>query len=101
MSKTGYAEARATDPNTSHEAAESISNEAVEASEKFVLETLRACGPITDEDVFDLAVIAGHRWSPSRLRTARAQLVRKGLVSATEFYARTTFGRRAIRWAVS
>lgn len=93
--------ARMADPVTSHEAADSISGEAREASELFVLDAVKAYGPVTDADVFDLAQISGHKWSPSRLRTARAQLVTKGLVVEYDREGRTTSGRRAIRWAVS
>lgn len=101
MSNTGYAEARITDPDTSHEAAASIGGEAVEASEKFVLGVLDVAGPITDEDLIDLATIAGARWSPSRLRTARMQLFRKGAVELVDRLGRTSSGRAARRWAVA
>ena len=93
--------ARAADPVTSHEAADSISGEAREASELFVLDAVKAYGPITDAGVFDLAQISGHKWSPSRLRTARAQLVSKGLVTELDHEGRSASGRRMTRWAVA
>ena len=93
--------ARVTDPVTSHEAADSISGEAREASELFVLDAVKAYGPVTDAGVFDLAQISGHKWSPSRLRTARAQLVSKGLVTELDHEGRSASGCRMTRWAVA
>ena len=93
--------ARMADPVTSHEAADSISGEAREASELFVLDAVKAYGPVTDAGVFDLAQISGHKWSPSRLRTARAQLVSKGILRAADTDGRSSSGRRMTRWAVA
>lgn len=101
----GYDEprARTTDPVTAHEAADSISPEAREASEVWVLATLAEHGPMSDGDVWDWYVLFGpaDNWSDSRLRTARSQLVRKGLVIEADKNGLSRAGRRVARWAVA
>lgn len=93
--------ARPTDPGTSHAAASSITAEAHEASERFVLNALTSRGPLTDEMLVHVAQMHGEKWSPSRIRTARAQLVRKGLVEDSGLKALTDSGRKAIEWMVT
>lgn len=93
--------ARRSDPVTSHMAADSISGEAREASELFVLQTVKRMSPLTDADIHDLAVIGGNHWSESRLRTARKQLVDKGLIVCVDREGRTDSGRSASRWAAA
>lgn len=94
--------ARATDAVSSHAAADSISPEAVEASERFVYVTLRDHGPVTDDFVIARSQQEGQPWEPSRLRTARLQLVKKGAVRLHEERGGTTRkGRAADLWAVA
>lgn len=95
--------ARPTDPATSHAAAVSVSAEAREASEHDVLDTLRWYGPLTDEQIHQHIVNAPYNYSnPSateqRHRTARKQLVDKGLVMESGLFGLTATGRRAIEW---
>jgi len=72
--------ARLSDPTESHEAAGSISVGHKAASQAIILHILRDAGcPLTDEEIGEEAVWFG-TWSPSRLRTARAELVEQGLV---------------------
>jgi hypothetical protein len=68
--------ARASDPDCSHEAARSISREALQLSQKYVSMMLER-GPKTDEEIMPRA---DSYWSHSRIRTARSELVVMGLV---------------------
>lgn len=93
--------ARKTDPPTSHAAADSNRLD----SRAQVLAILRMCGPLADHelvDQFDLyAARMGIRFTPQRLRTARAELTRDGLVEYTGIDRLTPTGRRAQVWAVT
>lgn len=92
------------DPITSIEAAESVSKASREASEKAVLWAL-AHGPQTDQQIFarvdGSSRWAGWNWEPSRIRTARAQLVDSGDVIDTGRKGITSKGRQAILWALA
>ncbi len=92
---------RQSDPDTSLKASQSITGEAKEASERFVLHALKSHGPLTDEMLLHVAAQHGEHWSPSRIRTARKQLVDKGLVEDSGIKARTDSGRLAIEWCVA
>lgn len=84
---------RATDPDTSQWAADSITD--ATTSQDFVLMVLRAFtrpGPFTLTNV--VANTAGVL-SPSRARTAVRELQDKGLIEETGKYAITASGRRA------
>jgi hypothetical protein len=81
-SVTDYPVARTTDPLESYLAGESQS--AREASELAVLEILRGAAhhnvAFSAHEVESTASESGDPWTPQRLRTAIAQLRRKGLV---------------------
>ncbi len=94
------ARARRNDPLESHAAADSISTDAREASEREVLTILRMLGGATDEQIATVHAYGRPRFSPSRLRTARHQLTEKGLVVA-DCEGRTSSGRRAQLWKVA
>ena len=93
------ARARRTDPETSHEAAASI--EGLTARRQAVLEVLRRYGPLTDEELVGIyeekRVLPPQ--SPSGIRTRRNELVRAGLVEATDILRTTVSGRRAKTWS--
>lgn len=99
--------ARRADPVTSHAAADSITADDREASEREVLEILAdAGGPITAdavEQVHEVRTWQGktpRRWAGSRLRTAIKQLADDGrVVEAGE--GKTRSGRRARTWRVN
>lgn len=76
------ARARSTDPEPSHEAAERVTGEGARQSQLDVLHTLRSQGPMTDERLLDAMEFRGARSSPSRVRTARKELMEAGLVEA-------------------
>lgn len=89
------ARARATDPATSHEAAASVSWSAKADSQRVVLAALKVAGePITDEQIISRAIA---HFSPSRLRTARAELVAAGVVVQAGFGV-TSRGRKCAKW---
>lgn len=97
------ARARRSDPETSHEAARSISVKDLRSSQRAVLRTLaklRKGG--TDVDIagaydhYGYSAIAPQ--SPSGLRTRRAELVDRGLVADSGLRKRLPSGRQAIVW---
>lgn len=88
--------ARGSDPDTSWEAAHSLSSEKIRQSQIEVLELFRAEGPMTDE-------AARRRYrgtqSASGFRTRRAELVDRLLLIDTGRRERGATGRRMIVWA--
>src|SRR5690606_24210989 len=89
------APARASDPQTSHEAAWTALDG--ETSQQLVRQVLTAAGPCTDEQLADL--LRG-KMSPSRARTARSELRDRGEVEEAG-EATTRYGRKAKVWRVS
>jgi hypothetical protein len=92
------AHARSTDPETSHDAADSVRN--IRASQIAVLALFMA-GPATDEQLAERAKARRLRISPSGLRSRRSELVRMGMVVDTGERERTYSNRRTIVWAAS
>lgn len=93
--------ARASDPDTSHEAAPDPGTrrgqERMTAGQEIVLAALRDTGPVTDEALVEC--LAG-RLSPSGVRTRRAELERLGRVVRVGESV-TASGRRAIVWGAT
>ena len=87
--------ARATDPRTSWEAAESLSDDEVRASQQLVLSYIRSVGRAYIREVEDAlhADLPGR--SRTRLRTACSELRDLGLVEIAE-YARPTWSPRTL-----
>lgn len=95
------ANARISDPATSHEAAESVQN--ITATQSAILQILFR--PITDEVLIGVYEIRAREGlapmaSQSGIRSRRAELVEMGLVES-KGYDSTLFGRRAIVWGLS
>ena len=96
------ARARATDPDTSHQAALSVSN--LPDRQKWVLWLLQDHGPMTDLEL--LTKYRDRRWeqsptqSESGLRTRRKELVDLGLVRDSGHRRKLPSGRNAIVWEV-
>lgn len=86
--------ARRTDPDTSHDAAESIRN--LRASQDAVLATFWRFGPMTDQELVDR--YAGPPQSTSGLRTRRHELVDRGLIRDSGERRKLESGRLAIVW---
>lgn len=101
------ARARATDPETSHAAADSITPEGREASELEVLAVLtEAKTPMSAEQIEARHVHrawqgqAAGTWTGARLRTALKQLADDGHV-VRDGETRTKTGRRAAAWRLT
>lgn len=94
--------ARTTDPETSHAAADSVTD--LTRKQEAVLLLLREIGPTHDQRLVSAYQhTAGKRAFPyqseSGIRTRRAELVRKGLVRDTGERATLESGRSAIVWS--
>lgn len=94
--------ARPTDPATSHEAASSAD---LLGSQQLVYVIFEKLGHgIPDHELIDWAAFFGtagarlRRYSPQRLRTARAELVDKGIVRDSGRRTVTEYGRDAVVW---
>lgn len=73
-----YAVARNTDPQTSKQAAASLSSDAITEGQAQILVILRRHGPLTDVGIFERS----RNLSESGARTRRSELVRDGLVES-------------------
>jgi hypothetical protein len=94
--------ARATDPETSHEAAASVQH--ITAKQRAVLDILTTYGPLTDEEIRNYHRAKKYPYqSDSGLRTRRHELVELGKVCAVmdgtkPFKRQTVSGRATIVW---
>lgn len=91
--------ARITDPQTSHDAADSVEN--ISATQSAILLILEFAK--TDQDLVDVyysMCSAGlcPNASPSGIRSRRAELVKRGLVVDSGRREKLTSGRHAILW---
>lgn len=91
--------ARHTDPQTSHEAAQSVTN--LTATKQSILKALNH--PRTDIDLIEAYrnLKTAPRASESGIRSRRAELVVAGLVVDTGERRKLSSGRQAIVWARS
>ena len=96
----GRANARHTDPTTSHEAADSITETGSAASAREVVRILREYGPSTDEGIAFVHHESTGVFSESRLRTARHELVEAGVVVEAGG-GLTRKNRKCKRWALA
>jgi len=105
------AAARASDPDTSHDAADSVKN--LRRSQQYVLALFRTFGQMTDErawskhqEVFavyrtvGLPPVAPVKMSPSGFRSRRSEVVGQGLRDSGR-KGLTASGRRATIWECS
>jgi len=88
--------ARITDPQTSHEAAQSVTN--ITPLKRAILDVLQEA--MCDEE---LVFVIRHTYGPafaseSGIRSRRAELAREGFVEATGARTRTLTGRMALVW---
>lgn len=97
---TTQAFARSTDPETSHEAAASISAEHIRMSQKAVLGLLQTFGSMTHEQMVTRRYGAHPIQSPSGIRTRCRELVRMGLIRDSGARQMLATGRKAIVWEV-
>jgi hypothetical protein len=90
--------ARTTDPETSHEAAMSVTN--ITPLKQEILQRLMT--PMTDTDLYQLLTISSRLIvTESGVRSRRAELVQAGLVRDTGERVKLATGRRAIVWETS
>ena len=94
--------ARITDPQTSHDAAESVQN--ISATQSAILSILTFA--MTDERLVDayysmVGVGGAPNASPSGIRSRRAELAKRGLIKDTGDRERLSSGRQAILWQVA
>jgi len=98
--------ARPSDPETSHEAAESLDAEHIRKSQTAVLAVLGYLGQSTDarlvKTYIELAELGQvPQQSPSGIRTRRKELTRLGRVLDTGHRSIAPSGRRSIVWSVA
>ena len=100
---TTVARARNTDPQTSHDAAESVKR--IEEQRRAIFALLDGT-PMCDEKLVEQyemweKIDNFPQVTPQRIRTARADLVKLGQVVATEYKERMRSGRYGIIWRVT
>lgn len=90
--------ARTTDPETSHEAAQSVTN--ITPLKQEILQRLMT--PMTDADLIEV-IRTGSRLlvTESGVRSRRAELVQAGLVKDTGARVKLATGRSAIVWTTN
>ena len=94
--------ARSTDPDTSHEAAENVTDRARRAVHRAVLEALVEHGPTTDHDLARyVSGKLGHPIGQTSVGVRRGELRNAGLVADSGHKGRTPTGAKAIRWALT
>lgn len=96
------AHARRTDPETSHEAAESVREVTIRMTQRRILICLLSIGPQDDIGISQWFTINNQLPpSPSGLRTRRSELVAKGLVQHSGEYGKSATGRRTRIWEIT
>lgn len=96
---TMHAAARLTDPDTSHLAAQSVTN--YHNVQHAILDVVARWGPLTDEDIADRVRSLPIKTSPSGLRTRRKELVALGMLVANPRKVRLSTGRLGTRWEIN
>ena len=102
IQKTTVARARNTDPQTSHDAAESVKR--IDEQRRAILALLEGT-PMCDEKLIEQYGLVWKREgypapSPSGIRTRRHELVERGLVEATDYKERMKTGGWGRVWRV-
>lgn len=103
MALDGIARSRTTDPTTSVDAGRSVN---VAHSQAYVLAVFQVFGDFADHELVDFHAqdtegqVAWGKFSPQRLRSARAELVEQGVIEFAGIYRLTDSGRRARVWQV-
>jgi hypothetical protein len=94
------ARARSRDPATSHSAAASVTNANSARLRGLVLEFLTQKS-MNDCELVKRLLAANPQYSPSGVRTRRAELVAAGKVRSSGLRQRLVSGREAIIWEIS
>lgn len=92
--------ARRTDPETSHEAADSVDRDLQREQHVLIRDIIAVFGPMTDQAIWDelQKIPKGKRPSSSGARTRRSELVEMGKVRDSGHKALTEARRRSIMW---
>jgi hypothetical protein len=95
--------ARTTDPATSFEAAASLTLPHITKMQQNILAIVREHGPVSDTAIEALYMDRHWPWVPTgqALRSRRAELVKRGLISASGDYGETPSGRRTQKWQMA
>lgn len=88
---------RSNDPDTSWEAAASITVDALTDLQAWILTTLTK-KPMSDGELVDACLHSGRRATPQRVRTARKELAFQGYVEWTGAYLLTPYQRKTQSW---
>lgn len=96
--------ARRTDPETSHEAAKSVSEESITETQRAIIKLLGTT-PMNDDQLFQMYFQGAEQgyWkhaSMSGVRSRRSELVKRGIVKNVG-RTKTSFGRAAIIWGLN
>lgn len=97
----------AADTRTSADAGDLLSKGGHDRLRAAITTTLTENGPLTDEEIivrYDARSGLHPAWpklTPQRIRTARAGLVRDGLVRDAEMMAFSSLGNRATAWTLT
>jgi hypothetical protein len=92
---------RPTDPDTSRDAARSVSGDSMAELHAVILAVLvRATRPLCDADIHTALRYRypERQWSPSGVRTRRSELVRDGYVRDSGFKTVLPTGRYSVAW---
>lgn len=89
---------RSTDPETSHDAAASTTEDALRRTQMDVLGLFQFHGAMSDEDMIARGAAAGIKQSTSGMRTRRSELVAMGYLVDSGLKGRTKTGRNTILW---
>ena len=94
--------ARKEDPETSHDAADSLPSDRIRESQQNVLEVFRTHGRMTDTELIEAYSLTDRpKQSSSGLRTRRSELVDRGLVVFSGEYRLLKSGRNSRIWAAA
>lgn len=96
-----YAQARASDPETSREAAQSISPERITATKERILAVLRIYKPLTHQEIIEVfrSAYPDFAVTDQSIRSRCKELERSGLIWFAGEYGETSSGRRSRKWA--
>lgn len=99
--ETLFAHARSTDPETSHEAAESIPSKAITQQKQRILSLLAVRGALTDQEIADSYSPLWPAPTDQSLRSRRSELVTDGFVEFSGDYGLTSHNGKSRKWQIT
>jgi len=92
--------ARRSDPDTSHDAAASVTR--ISECQHEIVQALSVCGPQSDSSIASFINVPGReRWSDAGIRTRRKELVGMGKVKDSGERVTLLTGRKSIVWCLA